>query len=77
MSKHFLHCPSKACTFSKAVPYGHDLESYCPSCSSKLISDCPVCNVPLNNLERGYCSWCRASTLRDVETASGEASGVG
>lgn len=83
MSKHFLHCPSMSCDFAKAVPQGSDLESFCPRCRTTLLSACPECRMPLKNMERGYCSWCGASTLRDVEaapsvgTTSSEASGVG
>jgi len=64
---HHLHCPNKACLFSKAIPYGQDLETHCPTCSTQLILDCPACKVPLANKERGYCSFCGASTLRDLE----------
>lgn len=75
MSKHHLHCPSKSCDFSKAVPYGQDLESHCPTCGTGLIRDCPKCKAPLANMERGYCSFCGAPTLVEVDSPS-EAKGA-
>lgn len=67
---HHVHCPNRACDFAKATPYGQGLETYCPRCRTELIHQCPECNMPLSNLQRGYCSWCGASTLIDVEQST-------
>lgn len=55
---HILICTSHTCDFLKKIPYGNDLESFCPKCGKELAWACSSCQKPIANEFREFCSWC-------------------